>query len=67
MMIDVLLDTNVLIYAMDEGSVYHHVADAILRNPDCKLFITTKNISEFFAVTSKHKIDLQSCLNFMLK
>lgn len=63
-MINVLLDTNVLIYAMDKGSVHHQVADAILLNPNYNLFITTKNISEFFAVTSKHKIDLPSCLGF---
>lgn len=64
MMINVLLDTNVLIYAMDEGSVYQKVANTILLNPDYNLFITTKNISEFFAVTSKHKIDLQLCSSF---
>jgi len=35
-----------------------------LHNPDYNLFITSKNISEFFAVTSKFKISLQSSLGF---
>jgi predicted nucleic acid-binding protein len=64
MMINLIVDTNVLIYAMDKGSVHHQVANAILLNPNHNLFITTKNISEFFAVTSKLKIDLSSCLSF---
>ncbi len=65
-MIDLLVDTNVLIYVFDEGSMHHQIANSILLNPNYKLFITTKNISEFFAVTSKIKIDHQRCLNFYL-
>lgn len=63
MMINLLIDTNVWIYAMDKSSIYRQSAEAILINPNHNLFITTKNISEFFAVTSKKKIDLQSCLD----
>ena len=51
---------------MDKSSAYHPIAKSILLNPNHKLFITTKNVSEFFAVTSKLKIDLQSCLDFYL-
>ena len=64
MMINLIVDTNVLIYAMDKSSAYHPIANSILLNPNHKLFITTKNVSEFFAVTSKLKIDLSSCLSF---
>jgi predicted nucleic acid-binding protein len=64
MMIDMLIDTNVWIYAMDKSSVYHQPAKTILTNPNYNLFITAKNISEFFAVTSKLKIAHQSCLDF---
>ena len=64
MMIDLLIDTNVWIYAMDKSSVYHQSAKTILINPNNNLFVTTKNISEFFAVTSKLKIAHQFCLDF---
>ena len=62
MMIDLLIDTNVWIYAMDKKSIYCQFAQGILLNPNHNLFITSKNISEFFAVTSKKKIDPNSCL-----
>lgn len=56
MMIDLLIDTNVLIYAMDEESMYSQIAQKILLDSNHNLFITSKNISEFFAVTSKKKV-----------
>lgn len=64
MMINLLVDTNILIYGFDKNSVYHQQAKSILLDPSYALFITTKNISEFFAVTSKLKIDLQLCLKY---
>lgn len=64
MMINLLIDTNILIYGFDKKSVYHQQAKSILIDPSYALFITTKNISEFFAVTSKLKIDLQLCLKY---
>ena len=63
MMIDLLIDTNVLIYAMDEKSMYNQIAQEILLNSNHNLFITSKNISEFFAVTSKKKIAPEICLD----
>lgn len=63
MMINLLVDTNVWIYSMDKSSIYCQSAKSIFINPNHNLFITTKNISEFFAVTSKKKIDTQSCLD----
>lgn len=64
MIIKLLIDTNILIYGFDKNSVYHQQAKSILINPSYTFFITTKNISEFFAVTSKLKIDLQLCLKY---
>ncbi|MEX8548727.1 MAG: type II toxin-antitoxin system VapC family toxin [Mucilaginibacter sp.] len=61
---NLLIDTNVLIYTLNKDSVYHQVADDLLLNPNYNLFVTTKNISEFFAVASKLKIALSSCLSF---
>lgn len=56
-MIDLLVDTNILIYAMEKSSVFNPSAKSILNNPLYNIFITSKNISEFFAVSSKQKID----------
>jgi predicted nucleic acid-binding protein len=56
-MIDLLVDTNILIYAMEKSSVFNPSAKSILNNPFYNIFITSKNISEFFAVSSKQKID----------
>lgn len=63
MMIDLLIDTNGWIYSMDKSSIFNKSAKAILINPKHNLFITTKNISEFFAVTSKNKIDQRTCFD----
>lgn len=52
-MIDVLIDTNLLIYAMDKTSIHHESASHILLDPNHNLYTTTNNISEFFAVSSK--------------
>jgi len=53
----VLIDTNVLIYALDSNSIYYHQSIKILMNNDLELYVTTKNISEYFSVCSKLKID----------
>ncbi len=49
----ILLDTNVLLYAMDRSSKYHKISISILENTEYKLFVSTKNIAEMFAVCSK--------------
>ncbi len=64
MMSKVLIDTNIFIYAMDNSSAYHEAATGLLTNNHHTLFTTAKNISEFFAVTSKLKINLADCLAF---
>ncbi|MGH2643995.1 MAG: type II toxin-antitoxin system VapC family toxin [Chitinophagaceae bacterium] len=63
-MIDLLADTNILIYAMEKGSVFYPSAKSILISSHYNIFITSKNISEFFAVASKQKFDLQNSLDF---
>jgi predicted nucleic acid-binding protein len=50
---NILLDTNVLVYAYDVASPFHSRAVALLTNTMYELHTTTKNVSEFFAVLSK--------------
>jgi predicted nucleic acid-binding protein len=64
MMTNLLIDTNVWIYAGDKSSIFYPKATAILSNPDYNFFTTSKNISEFFAVTSKQKISYESSSNY---
>ena len=59
-----MLDTNVLIYGMDAQSIYHTSATALLTDPAYELFISTKVVSEFFAVCSKLKVATTDALNF---
>lgn len=42
-----------LVYAYDANSAFHQRAVAFLTNPNFEYYITTKNISEYFAVLSK--------------
>jgi predicted nucleic acid-binding protein len=53
---EIVVDTNVLIYALDKSSIFNKASTQLLSDPNSILFITTKSISEFFAVTSKIKI-----------
>jgi predicted nucleic acid-binding protein len=71
----ILLDTNILIYALDKTSVFHQKASQIMQDENNHLFTTTKNISEYFAVCTKLAIssvkmfgfynDLQENLTFL--
>lgn len=49
----VLLDTNILIYAIDQNSKYYKISINILKNMRYELFVSTKNIAELLSVTSK--------------
>jgi predicted nucleic acid-binding protein len=60
----VVLDTNVLIYALDESSIFHLRASEILQDENNLLFTTSKNISEYFAVCSKLGVDSNKFLGF---
>lgn len=59
-----VLDTNILLYALDEDSEYHQAAKALLEDESCDLFLTTKTISEYFAVASKLNIPLEKAMIF---
>lgn len=61
---NILVDTNVLIYAFDETSDFYEKAAEVMQNEDLNLFVTTKNISEFFAVCSKLKLNFAKTLGF---
>lgn len=63
MMINLLVDTNVWIYAMDKGSNFYSSAQSIMLNPNYNLFITSKNIAtfnkkDFIDISEIHIIDL---------
>lgn len=55
----VLVDTNILIYAIDQDSQYHSKSRDLLLNLEADLFTTSKNLSEFLAVVTKgHTVSL---------
>lgn len=64
LMTKVLVDTNLLIYALDSGSSYYSKSMSILANPQYQLYITSKNITEYFAVSSKLRIPPKQVWNF---
>jgi len=51
----VLIDTNILIYAIDADSRFHNSALKLLLDPTLKLFTTSKNLSEFLVVLTRNK------------
>jgi predicted nucleic acid-binding protein len=61
----ILLDTNILLYAMDKSSKYHSISVGILENEKFKLFTSLKNISELISVNSKKGVDKKITLNFI--
>jgi len=61
---NLLLDTNVFIYALDNSSKFHNKSVELFENIDNNLFITTKNISEYFSVCSKLKFEINKALGF---
>ena len=49
----VLLDTNVLVYSIDEESRYFGKAQAVLLNTSIEKYTTSKNLSEFLTVITR--------------
>ena len=49
----ILVDTNVLIYAVDADSQFNEQAIKFLSDPALKLFTTSKNISEFLVILTR--------------
>lgn len=55
----VLLDTNILIYAKDVASVHHVISLSYFRSSH-QLFLTSKNLTEYYAVVTKGEKPLLS-------
>jgi len=51
----VLIDTNILIYAIYADSRFHNSALKLLLDPTLNLFTTSKNLSEFLVVLTRNK------------
>ena len=51
---NILLDTNLLIYAIDEDSKYYDSVHKLFNNESNNLFTTSKNISEFLSVITRY-------------
>jgi predicted nucleic acid-binding protein len=60
----VIIDTNILLYDFDSKNAYHKRAHSLLSDLSIELFVTTKNISEFFAVASKMNIPFTDSFNY---
>ena len=63
-----LVDTNILIYAIDADSKFHEKAQKLILNPRYELYTTSKNISEFLVVltrTESIKIDVIKVLKIL--
>lgn len=52
-MTKIIVDTNVLIYGRNQSSIFHQSAVEILKDDSVELFVTSKIISEYFAVCTK--------------
>jgi len=50
---NVLFDTNLLLYSIDEDSKYFNSVQELLSDESLKLFTTSKNISEFLSVVTR--------------
>ena len=48
-----VLDTNVLIYGINEESRYFEDIKSVVENPRYHIYVTSKQISEFICVLSK--------------
>ncbi|MCB0328432.1 MAG: PIN domain-containing protein [Bdellovibrionales bacterium] len=56
----ILLDTNILIYALDQSSTYYHWSRKFFTDEQYECFTTSKNLSEFIAVTTRGEEPLLS-------
>ncbi len=52
----ILIDTNIMVYSINEESIYFQTSRNLLNNSENSFFISSKNVSEFLAVVTK-KID----------
>ncbi len=64
----ILVDTNVLIYAVDKDSKFHDGALQLLSDPELKLFTSSKNLSEFLVVLTRHNsihLSTEECVDIL--
>ncbi len=61
----VLIDTNILIYALEKSSVFHKKSVDILTSKKYKHYISTKNIAELFAVCLKKEIHKEKIISYL--
>lgn len=67
-MTNVLIDTNILLYAIDEDSKYFTDVQKFLNDDSIKFYTTSKNISEFLAVITRipnNSISIQDALKLV--
>ncbi|NUO78818.1 PIN domain-containing protein [candidate division KSB1 bacterium] len=65
-----LIDTNIMVYAVDEDSRFHERAQRLIYESDDELFTTSKNLSEFLAVVTKGQpppLSPEEALNALLE
>jgi len=64
----VLLDTNILVYGIDQDSAFFKRARTILEQENNQLITTSKNLIEFLAVTTKssgYNLDNETALGII--
>lgn len=65
-----LVDTNIMVYAVDEDSRYHERAQRLIYESNEELLTTSKNLSEFLAVVTKGEppaLSTEEALNTLLE
>ena len=61
----ILLDTNILIYYINKSGEFNKQATDIIKNGKYKKYICTKNISEFFVVMTKYKVNWINIMKYL--
>lgn len=67
---DLLIDTNILVYAIDEDSQFYATSRSVLQQKNKTLFTTSKNLTEFLTVitrSSGYGLSSEIALNFLQK
>jgi len=63
-MTNIFVDTNVFIYGRDQSSAFHQSAVEVLMDDAFDLYVSSKVISEYFAVCTKLGISEDNIWNF---
>ena len=64
----ILVDTNILVYSIDEDSKFHTISKKLVQNPNYNLYTTSKNLSEFLVVLTralKVSVTVEEALNIL--